>query len=121
MNKVSLLGRMTRDAELRYTKDGKAIARFTIAVDRRQKDAGSDFISCTAFGKTAETIQKHIQKGERIALVGSIHTGSYDKNGQKVYTTEIWVDSFDFIEPKKKEDQDGFVPADIDEDEMPFK
>ena len=92
MNKVQLVGRITKDIELRYTVDQMAVARFTLAVNRRKKDDGADFISCTAFKKTAEIMEKYLHKGDQIAVIGHIHTGSYDKDGKKVYTTEVMVE-----------------------------
>lgn len=93
MNKVILMGRLTNDPEYRQTAGGTDLARFAIAVKRRfDKDGAADFISCTAWGKTAEFICRYFHKGEMIAVVGSIRTGSYQKNGEKVYTTEVNVD-----------------------------
>lgn len=105
MNRVELVGRLTRDPELRTGSTGTSVARFTIAVDRRisrdDRDAGkqsADFINIVAFGRTAETIGKYLTKGRQIALEGRIQTGSYDaQDGTKRYTTDIVVDNFDFI------------------------
>lgn len=134
MNSVNLVGRFTRDPEVRYTDSGTSIARFSIAVDRRFKKDGeqsADFINCIGFGKTAEFIEKYFQKGMRIGLVGRIQTGSYtNKDGQKVYTTDVIVENCEFVESKtsNNEDQskeqpgfDGFtsIPDGIDE-ELPF-
>jgi single-strand DNA-binding protein len=141
MNKAVLLGRTTKDPEIRYSQGSKptAVARFTLAVDRRFKRDGeptADFISCIAFGKTAEVIEKYVKQGTKIGVVGSIQTGSYtNKEGQKVYTTDIIVDEIDFAESKSggnsqgnsrpepnKANGDGFmnIPSDIDSDELPF-
>lgn len=104
MNKVELLGRLTRDPETRYTQgdNSTAIIRFTVAVDRRFKKDGeqnADFISCVSFGKTAENIERFFNKGRRIAVVGRIQTGSYsDKEGKTVYTTDVVVEEFDFVD-----------------------
>lgn len=120
MNTATLIGRMTKDIDVRYTTGNNpmAVARFTLAVNRRGKDKGADFISCVAFGKTAETLGKYVSKGHRIGLVGHIQTGSYDKDGHKVYTTDVIVDGFDFLEPKSDQSvPDGFVP---DDEELPF-
>ena len=103
MNKVILMGRLTRDPEVRYTQgdNAMAIARYSLAVDRRFKRDGepdADFINCVAFGKTAETISQYLTKGRQIAVTGSIRTGSYDaQDGTKRYTTDVAVDSFEFI------------------------
>lgn len=100
MNSVQLLGRFARDPEVKYTQSGSAVARFSLAVDRYMKDQKTaDFISCVAFGKTAENVQKYFHKGSKIAVHGNIKTGSYDgKDGKKVYTTDVWVEGFDFCE-----------------------
>lgn len=127
MNKVMLMGRLTRDAEIRHSQD-ITVAKFTLAVDRRGKDKEADFISCTAFGKTAEFIEKYIKKGTKIALEGRWQTGSYtNKEGAKVYTNDCIVEQIEFAESKKSDDQtapaspDNFMnlPSDLD-DEVPF-
>lgn len=133
MNSVQLLGRLVRDPEVRYTDGGATIASLTLAVDRRFKQEGgetADFISCKAFGKTAEFIEKYFSKGKKLALNGRIQTGSYtNKEGAKVYTTEVIVENVEFVESKGAEQNsgstnvkdDGFmnVPDGIDE-ELPF-
>ena len=111
MNSVSLMGRLTRDPEVRYTANTQmANARFVVAVNRklskekRQEAENNgyptaDFISCVAWGKTAENIATYFKKGQRIAVSGHIQTGSYEnQQGQRIYTTDVVVDSFDFIE-----------------------
>lgn len=106
MNKTILMGRLTREPEIRYSASdsGLAIARFTLAVNRRfHKDGepSADFISCIAFGKSAEFIEKYIGKGRQICVSGRIQTGSYtNKDGQKVYTTEVVVDEVEFADSK---------------------
>lgn len=104
MNKVILIGRFTRDPEVRYTDGGTSIARFTIAVDRRFKQEGgqqADFISCIAFGKTAEHIEKYYKQGMKIVVEGRIQTGSYtNKDGIKVYTTDVVAENVEFAESK---------------------
>ena len=109
-NCVFILGRLTRDAELRYASNTEmAILRFNIAVDRRlskekrteaenNNQPTADFINCIAFGKTAEIIGQYFGKGNKIAITGHIQTGSYEKDGQRIYTTDVVVDSFDFVE-----------------------
>lgn len=114
MNSVSLMGRLTRDPELRYTANTQmANARFVVAVNRklskekRQEAENNgyptaDFISCVTWGKTAENIGNYFHKGNRIAITGHIQTGSYEnKEGTRVYTTDVVVDSFDFVESTK--------------------
>ena len=106
MNKVILMGRLTRDPEIRYAQDNSLpVARFTLAVDRRFKRDNSqqtaDFISCVAFGKTAEFTEKYLKKGTKMAVTGRIQTGSYtNKDGVKVYTTEVVVEDQEFAESK---------------------
>ena len=139
MNQVVLMGRLTRDPEVRYSggESSLAIARYTLAVDRRFKRDGeptADFISCVAFGKTAEFAERYFRKGTKIAIQGHIQTGSYtDKNGNRVYTTDIVIDEHEFAEskgtgntpaagPSEYPDAgDGFmnIPEGMDE-EMPF-
>lgn len=119
MNKVILMGRLTRDAEVRYSQGDSqsALARFTIAVDRRFKRDGdaqtADFISCVAFGKTAEFFERFGRKGTKFAIEGRIQTGSYtNRDGQKVYTTDVVVDNVEFAESKGSTGSDGgFVPT----------
>ena len=98
MNQVTLLGRLTRDPELKYTPSGKAFCRFSIAINREFNREETDFINCVAWDKRAKTIAEYLRKGRRILLQGRIQTGSYDKDGQKVYTTDIVVDKFEFID-----------------------
>lgn len=137
MNKAILMGRLTRDPDIRYSQNDttKAVARYTLAVDRRHANRQdpnaqtADFISCVAFGKAAEFAQKYLQKGTKIAITGRIQSGSYTgKDGQKVYTTDVVVEEQEFAEPKRQgaqpaaEEGDGFmsIPDDIGE-ELPFQ
>jgi len=114
MNKVILMGRLTRDPEVRYSQgeNSLAIARFTLAVDRRFKRQGeqdADFISCVSFGKTAEFAEKYLKQGTKIAVTGRIQTGSYtNKEGQKVYTTEVVVEETEFAESKSTSGESGY-------------
>ena len=141
MNKVILIGRLTRDPEIKYTQAAQeplAVARFNLAVARRvsKKDGEgqADFISCVAFGKVAEVIEKYLKKGAQVAISGRIQTGSYtNKEGQKVYTTDVVVEEHEFCESKgsqggsmdygsaPKEGADGFLntPGGLVED-IPF-
>jgi single-strand DNA-binding protein len=109
MNKVILMGRLTRDPDIRYSQGAEplAIARYTLAVDRRGRrdanggDQTADFISCVSFGKTAEFAEKYFKQGTKIAVTGRIQTGSYtNKDGNKVYTTEVVVEEQEFAESK---------------------
>lgn len=137
MNKVIITGRFTRDPETRYNDQKMAISRFTLAVDRRYSREGestADFIPCIAFNKTAEFIEKYMQKGTKIAVEGRIQTGSYtNRDGNKVYTTDVVADSVEFCEsknasgstprndkPQAPADDDFMqIPDGIDE-ELPF-
>ena len=120
MNKVILMGRLTRDPEVRYSQgeQATAIARYTIAVDRRFKRDGdaqtADFIGCVAFGRQGEFAEKYFRKGTKILVTGRIQTGSYtNKDGQKVYTTDVVVEEQEFAESKAaSSDNAGFAPAD---------
>ena len=125
MNHVSLIGRLTRDPDVRSTQNGETVARYTLAVDRGSKDKGADFISCVAFGKTAEFAEKYLIKGVKVGVDGRIQTGSYtNKDGQKVYTTDVVVSSHTFCErsgAKEVPDKDGFVHVpEGNETELPF-
>lgn len=137
MNKVIIIGRFTRDPEIKYTtgENATATARFSLAVNRRFKNKegnyDADFINCVAFGKTAEFIEKYFTKGMAIGITGRIQTGSYtNKEGQKVYTTDVVVEETEFVESKNKGTDDN-VPNNstnsnsdfeevVSEDEMPF-
>ena len=102
---------MVKNPDLRFTPgNGNAVSRFTVAVNRQFKKDETDFISCAAFGKTAETISQYFVKGQQIALSGSIRTGSYEKDGVKHYTTDVVVESFDFIGSK---DNNGYSPSNV--------
>lgn len=105
MNKVILMGRLTKDAELNYTAgSGTAVTRFSLAVTRPFKKDETDFINCVAFGKIGETIAQYFTKGKPIAITGNIRTGSYEaKDGTKRYTTDVVIEGFEFIGGEKKE------------------
>lgn len=133
MNKVILIGRLTRDGETRYSQGDNpmAITRYTLAVDRRSKgEQEADFINCVAFGKAGEFAEKYFRKGMKVAISGRIQTGSYtNKDGVKVYTTEVVIEEQEFAESKNAQSKpepsassgDGFmnIPDGIDE-ELPF-
>ena len=120
MNKVILMGRLTRDPEVRYSQgeQATAIARYTLAVDRRFRRDGdqqtADFIPCVAFGRAGEFAEKYFRKGTKVAITGRIQTGSYtNRDGQKVYTTDVVVEEQEFAESKKaSSDNGGYAPAD---------
>ena len=142
MNKVILMGRLTRDPEVRYSAgdNSMAIARYTLAVDRRFRrdgESNADFIGCVAFGRSAEFAEKYLRQGTKIVVTGRIQTGSYtNRDGQKVYTTDVVVEDQEFAESKGEgktagrndadgrsayDANDGFmnIPDGIDE-ELPF-
>lgn len=135
MNKTILMGRLTREPEVRYTQGENpiAIARYTLAVERRFKRPGdeqtADFIRCVVFGKGAEVAEKYFRQGLKIAITGRIQTGSYtNKEGQKIYTTEVVVEEQEFAESKKAAEgatpmatsEDGFMNIPEGLDELPF-
>lgn len=140
MNKVILMGRLTRDPEVRYSQseNSTAVARFNLAADRRFKKDGeqaADFISCIAFGKTGEFIEKWARQGTKLVVEGRIQTGSYtNKDGNKVYTTDVVVENCEFAESKKASednnnqskppltDDDGFmsIPDGVADEGLPF-
>ena len=126
MNNVVLIGRLTKDPELKYSQAGKAYCRFTVAINREFNREEADFINCLAFGKTAETIAEWLGKGRRIALQGRIQTGSYqNSNGDTVYTTEVVADRFEFVDSARSEtskNQSYSTNDDVldDNDDFPF-
>ena len=117
MNKVTLIGRVVRDAEIRYSQGASStcIARYTLAVDRKFKQEGqpnADFISCIAFGKLGEFAEKYLRQGIKIAVTGRIQTGSYtNKDGNKVYTTDVVVEECEFAESKNANGSSPSQPA----------
>ncbi len=128
MNKVILMGRLTRDPEVRYSQgeSSTAVARFTLAVDRRfaRKDNGNeqsaDFINCVAFGKTGEFVEKYFRQGSKAVVCGRIQTGSYtNKDGQKVYTTDVVVEEVEFAESKAAASNSNFGGSDYQPQSAP--
>lgn len=117
MNKVILMGRLTRDPDVRYSagENSTAVARYTLAVDRRfhrDGDATADFIGCVAFGRQAEFAEKYLRQGTKIAITGRIQTGSYtNREGQKVYTTDVVVEEQEFAESKNAGGSNGGYSA----------
>lgn len=139
MNKVILMGRLVRDPEVRYSQGNNpmAIARYTLAVDRKFKrdgEASADFINCIAFGKNGEFAEKYLRKGIKIVVAGRIQTGSYTNNGgQKVYTTDVVVEEHEFAEsknasqrneknnrPQPGSSDDGFMQIPDNMEDLPF-
>ncbi|MCL2052091.1 MAG: single-stranded DNA-binding protein [Lachnospiraceae bacterium] len=127
MNKVILMGRLTRDPEVKHSQgeNATAIARFTLAVSRRFSrgdDESADFINCVAFGKSAEFAEKYFRKGIKIAISGRMQTGSYtNKEGIKVYTTDVIIEESEFAEKKPSGNESGnpIIP-DVTDDDLPF-
>ena len=107
MNEVILIGRVTKDIEVRKTQSGKSVASFTLAVDRRKKEDGADFIPCIAWDKAAETIARYVHKGDLFGVTGYIQTRSYEKDGRKNYVTEVVTTGFQFLERKREAASDG--------------
>ena len=131
MNNVCLIGRVTKDVQERRTQNGTPVVSFTLAVDRRKKEDGADFIPCIAWDKAAETIAKYVHKGDLFGVTGHIQTRSYEKDGRMNYVTEVVTTSFQFLERKremqsdshsgqnKRDSYDGWA-NDIDSSEIPF-
>lgn len=144
MNKVALVGRLTRDPELRTTANGVSVCTFTVAVNRRFRNAQgeyeADFISCVAWRQQAEFLAKYFAKGRMVGICGSIQTRNYEKDGQRVYVTEVSVDEVHFVDSKGSQPQDsvssahsapaadanafstdaGFMPMPSADDDLPF-
>lgn len=143
MNKIILLGRLTKDPEIRYTQSNEpmAVARYTLAVNRRfSKDKEADFIPCVAFGKNGEFAEKYLKKGQQIAVVGRLQVRNWEDNeGHKRTTMEVVVEEQYFAESKQKtlneamrpdsagqartdsDSPEGFYPVDeVDDEDLPF-
>ena len=138
MNKVTLIGRVVRDADIRYSQGANTtcIARYTLAVDRKFKQEGqptADFINCIAFGKLGEFAEKYLHKGVKIAVTGRIQTGSYkNKDGNTVYTTDVVVEEQEFCESKSSNQSQGngrpqassdvfmSIPDNLEDEGLPF-
>lgn len=126
MNKIILCGRLTKDPEVRYSQgeNSTCVARYTLAVDRKYtkgEEKQADFISCVAFGKSGEFAEKYLKKGTKILVTGRIQTGSYEKDGKKIYTTDVVVEEHEFVEAKKDDGGtgDGFMQVGENEN-LPF-
>jgi len=140
INSVSLVGRLTRDVDLRYTQNGKAVANFTLAVNRPFKNAQgeqeADFINCNAWGKQAENLANYMKKGNQIGLIGRINTRSYEnQEGKRIFVTEVVAEQVSFLESKGKSEnkpqdkpqkqasdplKSQGEPIDINDDDLPF-
>ena len=138
MNRSVIVGRLTKDVDLRYTQNGKAVGNFTLAVNRPFKnkqtnDFDADFINCVAWGKQAENLAQYMKKGSQVGVDGRIQTRTYDdKDGKTVYVTEVVADNIQFLESRKDNDQNSkqqqennpfesnAEPIDIDDSDLPF-
>ncbi len=116
MNIYVGIGNLTKAVDLRYTQSNLAIARFTLAINRQKTKEGKqecDFINCVAYGKTAELLSKHLDKGSKISVEGHIQTGLYEKDGKKIYTTDVAVERVQFLDRKKKDDLENKTDSEI--------
>lgn len=116
MNIYVGIGNLTKAVDLRYTQSNLAIAKFTLAINRPKTKEGKqecDFINCIAYGKTAESLSKHLDKGSKISVEGHIQTGSYEKDGKKIYTTDVSVERVQFLDRKKKDDLENKTDSEI--------
>ena len=134
MNNVCLIGRVTNDVQERRTQNGTPVASFVLAVDRRKKEDGADFIPCIAWDKSAETIARYVHKGDLFGVTGYIQTRSYEKDGRRNYATEVVTTGFKFLERKREMSSDapsvqnknntydgwGNTSNYIDESDLPF-
>lgn len=125
MNTAQLIGRLTRDPDISYTQKELCVARFSVAINRVGV-GGADYISCAAFGKVAETVDKYVRKGDKVGITGHIQTGSYDKNGQKMWTTNVIVDRIEFLNTKEERQAETETEAPVSgfskltEEDIPF-
>ena len=134
MNNTTIAGRLTKDPELRYAQSGKAVTNFTVAVNRPFKNAQgeneADFINCVAFGKQAENLAQYMKKGSMLGVEGRIQTGSYEKEGRRIFTTDVMANQITFLESrnnkkaeqpiKQESNHEDLQPADIDDNDLPF-
>ena len=124
MNKVELIGNLTRDVELTTTPNGDAVARFTIAVQRRYTNQDgvreADFLNCVVWRNQAENLAKYCHKGDKIAVVGEVRTRTYEVDGEKRFTTEILANEIEFVNTKKQEEQPADDLQPVDDGSLPF-
>lgn len=121
LNRIILIGRLTKDSELRYTNNGKAVATFTLAVDNQYKKGEADFINIVTWGKTGENVATYTKKGSLVAVEGRLQTRNYEKDGRKVYITEVVADNVRFLDSKNSnESNNDNQPIDISDDDLPF-
>ena len=121
MNNIMLIGRMTKNPELKYSQSGKAFCNFTLAVQREFNREEADFINCIAFEKRGEAIAEYFKKGQRIAIQGRLNVNSYDKNGETVWRTDVVVDKFEFVESNNQNKNNPVNKKTVDDtDDFPF-
>lgn len=126
MNSVHIIGRITKDLEVKATPTGKSVLNFTVAIPRFRKDDGADFANCVAWNKTAENMGRFLKKGDRISVTGKLQSRTYeDKDKKKIYVTEILAEEVEFLEPKRAEDPAEAIPStdgftDVNPDDLPF-
>jgi single-strand DNA-binding protein len=133
MNSTNIIGRLTKESEIKYSTSGTAVLKNSLAVNRKFKKDETDFINILAFGKTAELMANHLNKGDQVGIEGHIQTGSYEKEGKKIYTFEVVVDNITFVGGKKENKQETPPPSktdndpfagkgqiDINDDDLPF-
>lgn len=132
MNHVILIGRLTKDPEIKVTQGKQlTVANFNIAVNRPGTEKATDFINCAAFGKTAEHIDKWCSKGQMVGISGRLQTGSYEKEGKRVFTQQVIVERIDFMSKSEKpmnisapadSEEQGFIPfSHADDMDIPFE
>lgn len=123
MNQVLLIGRLTKDPDVRYTQSQTAVARFSVAINRGKdkdgKDLGADYPNVVCFGKTAELVEKYLGKGRLVGITGKITTGSYEKDGKKYYTTDITASHIEFLDKAVENSDKNNKPVENSKDEVP--
>lgn len=120
MNITSLIGRLTKDNDIKYSQSGTALLKNSVAINRKFKREETDFINILAFGKTAELIANHLKKGDQIGIEGHIQTGSYEKDGKRIYTFEVVVDNITFIGGKQSNSQSNNQSNNTQSNDDPF-
>lgn len=127
MNSVQIIGRITKDPEIRYNQQGTAFGQFSVAIDRGKdkdgNDRGADYPNVTCFGKTAELVEKWCYKGQLVGVTGRLQTGSYEKDGRKVYTTDVVADRVEFLSRRERPQQQEQIPegfSQLTDEDIPF-
>ena len=127
MNSIQIIGRITKDPEIRYNQQGTAVGQFSVAIDRGKdkdgNDRGADYPNVTCFGKTAELVEKWCYKGQLVGVTGRLQTGSYEKDGKKVYTTDVVADRVEFLSRRERPQQQEQIPegfSQLTDEDIPF-